>query len=68
MSTHNICFYGELTKIILQLSSNTLLICPSTVHSLNLVPEDKLPEVNGSRLNVSNYTLDILAISLVKLF
>ena len=27
MSTHNICFYGELTKIIFQLSSNTLLIC-----------------------------------------
>ena len=30
MSTHNISFYGKLTKIILQLSSNTLLIC-STV-------------------------------------
>ena len=29
MSTHNICFYGELTKIILQLSSNTHLICSS---------------------------------------
>ena len=29
-STHNICFYGELTKIIFELSSNTLLIC-STV-------------------------------------
>ena len=29
MSTHNICFYGELTKIILSLSSNTLLICSS---------------------------------------
>ena len=29
MSTHNICFYGELTKIILQLSWNTLLICSS---------------------------------------
>ena len=31
MSTHNICFYGELTKIIIQfqLSSNTLLICSS---------------------------------------
>ena len=29
MSTHNICFYGELTKIILQLSSDTLLICSS---------------------------------------
>ena len=27
MSTHNICFYGELSKTILQLSSNTLLIC-----------------------------------------
>ena len=27
MSTHNICFYGELTKIIFQLSSNTLLLC-----------------------------------------
>ena len=27
MSTHNICFHGELTKIILQLSSNTHLIC-----------------------------------------
>ena len=27
MSTHNICIYGELMKIILQLSSNTHLIC-----------------------------------------
>ena len=27
MSTHNICFYGELTKLISELSSNTLLIC-----------------------------------------
>ena len=27
MSTHNICFYGEITKIIPKLSSNTLLIC-----------------------------------------
>ena len=26
MSTHHICFYGELMKIILQVSSNTLLI------------------------------------------
>ena len=30
MSTHNICFYGEITKIIRKLSSNTLLFC-STV-------------------------------------
>ena len=27
MSIHNICFYGELTKIVLELSSNTHLIC-----------------------------------------
>ena len=32
-STHNICFYGELTKIIFQLSSNTHLIC-STDHRM----------------------------------
>ena len=27
MSTHNICFYGEIMKIIPKLSSNTFLIC-----------------------------------------
>ena len=27
MRTHNICFYGEISKIIPKLSSNTLLIC-----------------------------------------
>ena len=37
MSTHNICFYGELTKIILQLSSNTLLICSSAYLSTFLL-------------------------------
>ena len=31
MSTHNICFYGELTKIILQLSSNTTSVPLLTV-------------------------------------
>ena len=35
MSTHTICFYGELSKIILQLSSDTLLIY-STVSCTNL--------------------------------
>ena len=29
MGTHNICFYGELSKIVLQLSLNTLFICSS---------------------------------------
>ena len=27
MSTHNICFYGEMRKIIPKLSPNTQLIC-----------------------------------------
>ena len=27
MSTHNICFYGEITKSVPKLSSDTLLIC-----------------------------------------
>ena len=36
MSTHNIHFYGELTKIIIQLSSNTLLICSSALVSLTV--------------------------------
>ena len=35
-STHNICFYGKLTKIILHLSSNTLHIF-FTVQSCNLL-------------------------------
>ena len=36
MSTHNICFYGELTKIILKLSSNTLLICSTDQADMSL--------------------------------
>ena len=30
-STHNICLYGEIAKIITKLSSYTLLICSSVV-------------------------------------
>ena len=29
MNTHNICFYGEISKVIPQLSPNTLLVCSS---------------------------------------
>ena len=36
MSAHNICFYGERTKITLQLSSNAHLIC-STAHKHILI-------------------------------
>ena len=34
MSTHNVCFYGELSKIIFQLSPNTLLICSTGAQSI----------------------------------
>ena len=36
MSTHNICSFGELLKSILQLSSNTLLICATDSVMLTL--------------------------------
>ena len=32
MTTHSIDFYGELTKIILQLSANTHLICSTALY------------------------------------
>ena len=44
MNTHNIPFYGELTKIILQSSLNTLLICSTVI--FNHV--DALSQVKGS--------------------
>ena len=44
MSTHNIPFYGELTKIILHLSLNTLLICSTVI----LNHADALSQVKGS--------------------
>ena len=40
MSTHNICFYAEMTKIILQLSPNTLPIFSSEIENFkNLTPD-----------------------------
>ena len=39
-SSHNVCFYGELTKNVLQLSSNTHLICSTDkAYRLEQVPE-----------------------------
>ena len=32
MSTHYICFYGEISKIIPKLSPNTLLICSTELN------------------------------------
>ena len=42
MSTYNICFYGELTKIILQLSSDVHLICSTGLLSASVVELDRL--------------------------
>ena len=49
MSTHNICFYGELTKIILQLSSNTHLICSTDTASDSFITEVTLKEINKQK-------------------
>ena len=34
MNTHNICFYGEIGKIIPKLSQNTLLICSTASYPI----------------------------------
>ena len=51
MSTHNIYFYGELTKIILQLSSNTLLICSSGL-SCSLYWKSMIQSFSMQRVNI----------------
>ena len=45
MSTHNICFYGELEKIIPELSSNT----PPYQVSCTKVPAKRGCQINISR-------------------
>ena len=42
MSTHNICFYEDLTKIIFELSSNTHLFS-----SADKPPGGRLPVLSG---------------------
>ena len=54
MSTHNICFYGQLTNIILQLSSNILLMC-SSVHSNRAQPREQFGR--KSLLKLANFSL-----------
>ena len=57
MSTNNISFFGELTKIILQLSSNTLLICSTVLPGLGefmLFPTLFLRDFNtGKQINTA---------------
>ena len=37
MSTHLVCFYGEISKINLQLSPSTLLICSTAIENLKSI-------------------------------
>ena len=39
MRTHNICFYGEKTKIIPKLSLNTLFICSTDFYYMYFIVE-----------------------------
>ena len=70
MSTHNIHFYGELTKIILQLSSNTHLICSSANLSILWYKEQRLLIPISSGMNTGQKkkehfsSLNLLAIYL----
>ena len=51
MSTNNICFYGEITKIIPKLSSNTL-ICSTADGKITMLTRDAdLPVMNIQTCN-----------------
>ena len=59
MSTHNICFYEELTKIIFQLSSNITLLSPESRECsalcCHLAAEKQHKGYNGGRFFVANF-------------
>ena len=50
MSTHNICLYGEITKIILKLPSNTLLICFSVLPFDSELTREAYDELQSNRV------------------
>ena len=56
MSTHNICFYGELMKIILQSSPNTHHICSTGQR----VPDSE----ERTDLASANSSLDTVSVSI----
>ena len=61
MSPHNIGFYGEMTKIIFQSSSNTHLICSSVVQRMHsLAPGKNICDLNDDKIKtkitiINNY-------------
>ena len=62
MSTHNIGFYGELRKVILELSLNSLICCTVPQNILSRVPDiikisdDKLKGKQLIMYNLSHVT------------
>ena len=62
MSTHNICFYGELRKVILELSLNSLICCTVPENILSRDPDvikisdDKLKGKQLIMYNLSHVT------------
>ena len=61
MRTRNVCFYGELTKIILELSSNTLLICSTDAGDdiqTGSLQTDYLPNIESFQLFIFSLELD----------
>ena len=62
MSTHNICFFGEIMKIIPILSSNTLLIC-LTVPTIRIRKEVKLIlcSMTGQHVNTHKYAISLIS-------
>ena len=70
MSTHNVCFYGEITKIISKISSNTFLICsaadlrqgcPSVAFSQNSA--NRISKNATSNLQISREILNLKTIT-----
>ena len=51
MSTHSICFYGKLEKIITEISSNT----PPSLTSLLIIGQDK-----GRIIFAAKYAISVL--------
>ena len=61
MSTCNICFYAELAKIILELSSNTLLICSTDAGDeiqTGGLHTDYLPNIESFKFFIFSLELD----------
>ena len=60
MSTHNICFYGEIRKIISELSTNTPL---QVLFNIITIFDFKKPLSGGVALDKKNIKINIFIVS-----